>query len=86
MKMIVVSPILLGAHTGTRDFEQAVGAVVSTDFHGYAAVASNCITLFAEEQCMQRVKAAGRRCEVGRWRNRRRGETRTVVVDAGGHF
>jgi hypothetical protein len=86
MKMIVVSPILLSAHTGARNFEQAVRAVVSTNFHGYAAVAPDCITLFTEEQCMQRVKAAGRRCQVGRWRNRRRGETRTVVVDAGSHF
>jgi len=86
MKKIVVSPILLGTHTGTRDFEQAIGAVVSTDFHRYAAVAPDCITLFAKEQSMQRVKAAGRRCQVGRRRNRRGGKARTVVVDAGGHF
>jgi len=85
-KIIVVSPILLGAHTGTRHFEQAVRAVIPTDFHGYTAVASNCITLFAKEQCVQLVKTVRRRCQVGRWRNRRRGETRTVVMDAGGHF
>ena len=52
LTMIVVSPILLRAYAGTRDLEQAVRAVVSTDLHRHATITPDCITLFAKEQCV----------------------------------
>ena len=51
------APILLRAHTCAGDFEEAVRAVVATDFNQHAAIAPHRIALFAKEQVVKRLEA-----------------------------
>lgn len=65
-----VIPILFSSDTRAWNFEQTIWAVVATNFYRNATVASDRVTLFAEEESMQGVKAEGRRRQMRRRRYR----------------